>query len=311
MAASRELTAGVDHLGWRVDAWISDALDDVSRSRVKTLIEEGHIVLSTGVAPKPHARVKSGMAVRVTIPPAEPLALEPESIPLDILHEDRDVIVLNKAAGMVVHPAAGHATGTLVHALLYHCHDLAGIGGELRPGIVHRLDKDTSGVVVVAKNDHALADLAAQFKNRSVRKEYVALVKGCPSPASGRIETQVGRSSHDRQKMSTRSASGRHAITNYKVERDYGACALVRLCIETGRTHQIRVHMAHIGTPVLGDSKYGRRATSLGISVPIERQLLHAEMLAFRHPRSGEKRQFRAPLPEDMRLVLRALDGLT
>lgn len=308
MADSQEITADVDHLGWRVDAWISDTLTDVSRSRVKALIDEGHIVLSTGDTPKPHARVKSGMVVHVTIPPAEPLALTPESIPLHILHEDQHIIVLNKSAGLVVHPAAGHATGTLVHALLYHCRDLAGIGGELRPGIVHRLDKDTTGVMVVAKNDHALVELAAQFKNRSVHKEYVALVKGCPSPTSGRIETEVGRSRHNRQKMSTQSSSGRHAITNYTVERDYGACALVRLSIETGRTHQIRVHMAHIGTPVLGDSTYGRRATSLDISAPIARQLLHAESLAFHHPHTGESLQFRAPLPDDMQMVLRALD---
>ena len=195
-----------------------------------------------------------------------------------------------------MHPAAGHPGGTLVNALLHHCHDLTGIGGELRPGIVHRLDKDTTGVMVAAKTAAALEALADQFKQRGVRKEYVALVHGAPRPATGVIESLIGRSRHDRKKMSAQPARGRHAVTHYQIEEALGTFCLLRLRIETGRTHQIRVHLAHIGHPVVGDPAYGRRH-----SIPdVDRQMLHAAQLTLQHPRTGATLEFSAPLPSDM-----------
>jgi 23S rRNA pseudouridine1911/1915/1917 synthase len=239
--------------------------------------------------------------VTVAIPPAEPLALTPEPIPLQILYEDEHLLVLNKPAGLVVHPGAGRATGTLVHALLAHCPNLPGIGGVERPGIVHRLDRDTSGVMVVAKSEAAHQSLSLQFKNRIVRKRYLALVHGEVRQEAGRIEAAIGRREHDRTRMGVKTAGGRMARTAYRVLRRLPGMTLVELGLETGRTHQIRVHLAHIGHPVVGDEVYGGRRERHGAAgvPPAPRQLLHAWWLGFRHPVHGEWLEFAAPIPAD------------
>ena len=292
--------------GLRLDVWLERALPELSRSRIQSLIKAGHITLG-GRAAKPHARLRAGLEAVVRVPAARPVSAVAEAIPVAALYEDDDVIVVNKPAGLVVHPAAGHASGTLVNALLNHCADLAGIGGEIRPGIVHRLDKDTSGALVVAKNDAAMAGLIRQFKSGAVLKEYLALVWGTPQPPEGRLETLIGRSRHDRKKMSARPASGRPAVTHYAVQERLGDFSLMRIRIETGRTHQIRVHMAHMGHPVLGDTQYGRRRGVL--SIRVSRQLLHAQRLVFKHPRTGVTIDSRAPLPPDFSRALDALRG--
>jgi 23S rRNA pseudouridine1911/1915/1917 synthase len=236
------------------------------------------------------------MEVCVRIPPPTVTELMPEAIPLDVLYEDSDIIIVNKQAGLVVHPAAGHSSGTLVNALLYHCHDLGGIGGDLRPGIVHRLDKDTSGALVAAKHETALNGLIEQFKAGRVEKEYRALVLGIPTPPSGTIETLIGRSRNDRKKMSAHPPVGRQAVTHYETIRRWVDAALLSVRIETGRTHQIRVHMRHIGHPVLGDSQYGSRQAAR----MAPRQMLHAFRLAFAHPVSGVPVSVTAAFPDDM-----------
>jgi len=290
--------------GLRVDIWLERRLEGFSRSRVQALIKSGLITVN-GRPVKAGAAVQSGWIAVVNLPPPAPVAVVAENIPLAVLYEDADVVVVNKPAGLVVHPAAGHASGTLVNALLYHCGDLAGIGGELRPGIVHRLDRDTSGAMVAAKNQKAMESLAAQFKARTVAKEYLALVAGAPKPLAGRIETLIGRSAHDRKKMTTRTTTGRAAVSRYEVVEVLGGVSLVRVKIETGRTHQIRVHMAHIGHPVVGDPQYGHARVAL--PVPAKRQMLHAARLAFDHPVTGVRMAFEAPLPSDMAELIAGL----
>ncbi|MBL7077251.1 MAG: RluA family pseudouridine synthase [Kiritimatiellae bacterium] len=295
-----ELTVAPDDVGQRLDTWLHAQLPDYSRSRLQGLIKKGHVVMD-GAKVRPHSPTRAGAVVTITCPPAKAVELAPEDIPLDILYEDSDLVVVNKPAGLVVHPAVGNWTGTLVNALLHHCRDLAGVGGELRPGIVHRLDKDTSGIMVVAKNDSALQGLVNQFKAGSVKKEYAALVRGVPHPAHRRIETLIGRSRNDRKKMSAQPPRGRKAVTHYEVVEPFGELAAhVAVRIETGRTHQIRVHMAHIGHPVLGDSVYGRNKPIAELGTP-DRQLLHAHRLAFMHPGNGKELVFEAPLPDDIR----------
>jgi 23S rRNA pseudouridine1911/1915/1917 synthase len=305
-----ELTVDAADAGQRLDAWLHAQLPAYSRSRLQGLIKKGHVTVD-GAATRPHALTRADARVHVTCPPAEPVAIQPEAIPLDILYEDPDIIVINKSAGLVVHPAVGHWTGTLVNALLHHCNDLAGVGGELRPGIVHRLDKDTSGAMVVAKHDLAMEQLVNQFKAGEVQKEYVALVRGVPQPRQRRIETLIGRSRHHRKKMSAQPPRGRRAVTHYTVDERYGRLAArVNVRIETGRTHQIRVHMSHIGHPVLGDTVYGRNKP-LGDLAPPARQLLHAWHLALRHPISREPLVFEAPLPQDMEQWIEDLKRVT
>jgi 23S rRNA pseudouridine1911/1915/1917 synthase len=294
-----------DDQGHRLDAWLARRQPELSRARWQALIREGHVRID-GAATKPNHHLREGECLTFEIPPAKPAALEPEPVPLSIIHEDADIIVVNKQAGLVVHPAPGHGTGTLVNGLLHHCHDLAGVGGELRPGIVHRLDKDTTGVLVVAKNEAAMKSLGRQFRNRSVKKEYVALVWGHPEPERGTLETLVGRSPHNRQKMSASPHVGRHAVTTYETMERLGPATLLKVRIETGRTHQIRVHMAHLGHPVVGDTRYGgARRTVPGLVAG--RQLLHARTLTLEHPGTGEVMEFEAPLPEDMGAAIRAL----
>lgn len=291
--------------GMRLDTWLAKANPACSRSRWQQLIRDGHVRVN-GAACKPQHKVAAGDKVVYEIPKAEPVAVEPEEIALDVLFEDHDIIVINKPAGLVVHPAPGNYTGTLVNALLHRCRDLEGIGGELRPGIVHRLDKDTSGVMVVAKNERAMQFLVDAFKNREVQKEYLALVAGQMDRRSGTISTLIGRSRGDRKKMSTRPASGgREAVSHYTVEEQFQEAALLRVKLETGRTHQIRVHMAHIGHPIIGDRQYGRAGNLFGAT----RQMLHAETLILTHPASGETMTFHAPPPEDMANALKALRG--
>jgi 23S rRNA pseudouridine1911/1915/1917 synthase len=292
--------------GNRLDTWLSGREPDLSRARIQALIHGGHVTLD-GKAAKPSQKLSEGQTVTLTIPPAVETASRPEAIPLEVLFEDRDLIVINKPAGLVVHPAAGHASGTLVNALLARCPDLAGIGGEIRPGIVHRLDRDTTGVMVVAKNETAMRSLVNQFRDRQVTKEYLALVWGHLNPPSGRTETLIGRNPHDRKKMSAKPVIGRPAVTLYETAETFAATSLLRVRIETGRTHQIRVHMAHLGHSIVGDPQYGRpRRETLPVPVPA-RQMLHAAKLSFIHPATGQPMTFEAPLPADMRELVSIL----
>jgi len=296
-----------DGKGQRLDAWLSLVEPDLSRARIQDLIRSGHIALN-GKPTKPSQSLQTGQEIQIDIPPPVEVELKPEAIPLDILFEDSDLIVLNKPAGLVVHPAVGHASGTLVNALLAHCSDLAGIGGEKRPGIVHRLDRDTTGVMVVAKNEKTMRALTSQFKLRETTKEYLALVWGHLNPPAGRTETLIGRNPHDRKKMCTKPTVGRTAITHYETIKIFADTSLLRIRIETGRTHQIRVHMAFLGHSIVGDPQYGRpRRDSLPVPVP-PRQMLHAAKLSFTHPATEKKLVFEAPLPQDMRELLDHMD---
>lgn len=284
----------------RLDIWVSGQLPHLTRARVQALIKSGDIHVD-GRSVRASYKLRDGMEVSVGIQPVKDVGLEPEDIPLEVIHEDSNIIVINKPAGLVVHPAAGHSSGTLVNALLFHCKDLQGIGGEMRPGIVHRLDKDTSGVMVAAKNGQTMEVMQRQFKERKVRKEYLAIVHGVPCPASGEIRTLIGRSRHDRKKMSARPTTpGREAVTEYVVEEKYGQTSLVRLRIATGRTHQIRVHMAHLGNPVVGDKQYGSIRRDNSLSENPGRQMLHAQKLAFGSPEDGRPMEFSARLWPDM-----------
>lgn len=298
--------------GTRLDVWLTrlalgltELGQGVSRAKVQELIHAGHVTVN-GRAVKEHHKTRSGEVVALVIPPPLPSPLIPEAIPLAILYEDADLLVLNKPAGLVVHPAAGHASGTLLNALLHHCPSLAGSGGGQRPGIVHRLDRDTSGLMVVAKNERARLDLISQFKQRSVRKEYVALVWGQPHPAQGTIETLIGRHRTDRKKMSALPRTGRRAVTHYELMERLGNIALMRLKPETGRTHQLRVHLAHRGWPIVGDEQYGVRSTR-SLPVAVFRQMLHAETLGFTHPVTGQPLSFTAPWPADLQALVAAL----
>ena len=303
----RQFSVDTADAGQRLDVFVARA-SGLSRARVRTLIDGGAVLVG-GHPQKPRHAVHTGDQVTLTVPEPEPLALTPEPIPLDILYEDEALVVLNKPAGLVVHPGAGRATGTLVHALLAHCRELPGIGGVERPGIVHRLDRDTSGVMVVAKSEAAHASLSAQFKSRAVRKRYLALVHGVMRQDAGRIEAAIGRREQDRKRMGVRVQGGREARTAYRVLRRYPAMTLVEASLETGRTHQIRVHLAHIGHPVFGDTTYGgrrERQSEASGRLRGQRQMLHAWRLGFRHPRTGAWLEFTAPIPEDFAALLGA-----
>ncbi len=294
----------LDH-GHRLDKVLhnNSHLAELSRSRIQQLIKDGYVLVndkSVKLSYKVHEKDR----IVVAIPSPKELLLKPQELPLGILYEDEHLIVINKDPGVVVHPAAGNMEGTLVHGLLYHCQDLSGIGGVMRPGIIHRLDKDTSGVLVVAKTDLAHQSLVEQFKKRQVRKIYLAIVAGCPAHHSGTIDTLMGRHPVHRKKMAVLERGGRTAVTEYEVVEAFRQAALLRVIIKTGRTHQIRVHMAHIGCPVIGDAVYGgKKAQMEGIT----RQCLHASQLTIAHPLTTEILQFDAPLPEDMKNLLAAL----
>lgn len=304
--------------GKRLDVLVASRFSDLSRSFFAHLIIDGRIKVQ-GKIMKPGYRVKSGDQVEGIIPPPELLTFRPEPIPIEILFEDEHMIVINKQPGLVVHPAPGHSSGTLVNALLYHCPTLGSIGGKIRPGIVHRLDKETSGVLVVAKNDAAHHHLAGQFKSREVKKRYLALVHGYVKEDRGTVDFSIGRHPVDRKKMSTRSRKARGAETRWKVKERFDGVTLLDLDLKTGRTHQIRVHCAAIGHPVVGDAVYGGRrrldlsgkGKSVLSQIKVTRQMLHAQCLQFVHPVTKEDMSFRAPLPDDMAGLIEALRNRT
>lgn len=284
----------------RLDAWLAAQAPELSRARVQALIKAGQVTCG-GAAVKANAKPKAGQVVEVEVPAPEPALPEPEDIPLEVLYEDGDCLVLVKPAGLVVHPAPGHASGTLVNALLHHCRDLGGVGGVQRPGIVHRLDKETSGLMVVAKNDAAMAGFVRLFQTGGITKEYLTLVHGAPPKVSGTVCSLIGRHPVDRKRMAVVTRNGKQAVTHYEVERQVEALTLVRCRIETGRTHQIRVHMQSLGCPVAGDALYGRPAADRRLVPVPARQMLHAARLAFAHPVTGVAMAFTAPLPQDFR----------
>jgi 23S rRNA pseudouridine1911/1915/1917 synthase len=295
----------VQQSGLRVDRYIAQEAPDLSRSLVRKLLDDGRVTVA-GQVPKASYTVQAGDEIIVRVPPPESTAVLAEAIPLSVIYEDADIVVVDKPAGMVVHPAHGHRSGTLVNALLAHCPDLAGIGGALRPGIVHRLDKDTSGLLIVAKNDAAHRHLQAQFQARLVHKTYLALVEGVPQAAHGLIDAPVGRDPQRRQRMAIvtgASHRGREARTEYRVVERFPRHALVEAEPVTGRTHQIRIHLAFIGHPIVGDRVYGFRKQHLAVP----RQFLHAARIAFTLPGSGQPVEFTSPLPEDLAAVLRTL----
>lgn len=297
-----EFTADRD--GERLDVFLARMDETLSRSRVQRLIADGHVMVD-GKTPKASQRLSEGATVAVEMPEPEAADILPEQIPLDILYEDEDVIVVNKARGMVVHPAAGVSRGTLVNALLAHCKDLSGINGALRPGIVHRLDKDTSGVMIAAKNDAAHRSLAEQIQQKTAKRVYWAILTGNIAEEEGVIHGAIGRNPKDRQKMAVVRENGKDATTKFRVLERFGAYILVECRLMTGRTHQIRVHMAYIGHPVVGDPKYGAKKCPFSI----EGQALHSKTLMFTHPRTGERMEFEAPLPKDMQMILDDLRG--
>ena len=296
---SHTFEVGPDEGPVRLDQYLASVLPGpVSRSHIKKLIDSGNILVN-GSPAKPHHKVKPGERIEVRHEEPIPSRPEAEDIALDILYEDDDIIVINKQAGIAVHPGAGKSSGTVVNALLNHCRELSDVDAA-RPGIVHRLDKETSGVMVAAKNNASHAELARQFKDRTVKKYYLALVKGTVELDNGTVDLPIGRHQSNRQKMAVRHDSERKAVTEYKVIKRFDGFTLVKLNLKTGRTHQIRVHMAYIGHPVLGDEKYGSRALKGGLS----RQALHSYYLKLRHPTSGKEMEFTAGLPDDMKNML-------
>ena len=300
---TRELTAATEHAGVRLDAFLS-ADGALTRSQAARLIAEGRVRVNGKPAAK-SARLSGGETVTVDVPQLRETALPPQDIPLDVVYEDDDVIVVNKPTGLVVHPAPGHPDGTLVNALLHHCGDsLSGIGGEKRPGIVHRIDRDTSGLIIAAKNDAAHLALSAQLKDHSLSLTYECLVTGNMKQDSGTVDAPIGRSSADRKKMAV-VPTGRRAVTHWEVVARYPGVTHLRCRLETGRTHQIRVHMAYIGHPILGDTVYGAKKPVPGLTG----QCLHAAGLRFVHPRTGEPVELHCPLPPEFTAMLQKLQS--
>lgn len=309
-----EVITGTINTAGRLDKALAEA-SDLSRERVKALIAEGQVTVEGHQAASPTAKVQVGLSFSIHIlPPIDPQA-SPQDIPLTIIHEDEYLVVVDKAAGMVVHPAAGNPDGTLVNALLHHCAvsgggELSGIGGVARPGIVHRIDKDTSGLLVVAKSDAAHEGLAKQFADHSIERLYLAVVNGHPMPRSGKVEGRIGRSDGNRKKMavlSDDSSRGKHAVTHYRTIKRLGAASLVECRLETGRTHQVRVHMSSIGHSLLGDPAYGRASSSIRpvlARLEFVRQALHAAVLGFVHPITGNQLRFESELPSDMQELI-------
>ncbi len=307
---TRTLEVDSEGEGARLDAWLAAELE-LSRTRIQRLLEEGKILLN-GEIPRKAEPVQKGDRVTVEIPEPRPLEAEPEDLPLDVRYEDEHLLVVNKAAGMVVHPAPGHRTGTLVNALLHHVQDLSGIGGTLRPGIVHRLDRDTSGLLVVAKEDSAHRGLSEALKRREVRRLYIAASWGHLAQSHMQVDAPIGRDPRVRQRMAVVDG-GRRAVTNLRVRERWRAAELLDVGLSTGRTHQIRVHLAHLGHPVIGDQTYGagwergmgggNRGWARELAKMAERQFLHAAKLGFRHPATGEELRFSAPLPADLAAI--------
>lgn len=300
-AGLETVMADAEDAGTRVDVFLAAKLG-ASRSNMQKLLDEGRVKRGDKVL-KANYKVRAGEVFTVDIPEPEPIEAVPENIPLDIIYEDDDVVVLNKARGMVVHPAPGNYTGTLVNALLYHCTNLSGINSAIRPGIVHRLDKDTSGIMIVAKNDAAHIALSQQIQSKTAVRTYLAVVRGNIKTDSGTITTQIARDKNDRKKMAVVKEGGREAITDYEVLERFGKYTLVRCKLRTGRTHQIRVHMEYLGYPLVGDPKYSPMKTPFAI----KGQALHSHTLEFTHPRTGERMKFEALLPEDMHKIITRL----
>jgi 23S rRNA pseudouridine1911/1915/1917 synthase len=326
-SAIHKALAGDDHAGWRLDRFLAAALPDFSRSRLQQLLEAGAVSLGSKTIGDGNHRVKPGEEYQLRVPPTASAIPQGQDIPLEVVHEDKDLIVINKPAGLVVHPAAGNPDGTLVNALIGHCGpDNLAIGGEARPGIVHRLDKDTSGLLVAAKTERAMASLAKQFANHTIERAYHALVWGSPREREGRIESQIGRSPFDRKRMAVLRGGGKEARTRYQVIEKFGPAerpfaSLIECRLETGRTHQIRVHLTHLGHPLIGDPQYGRTRTAPRPKNPAEeaaftaaagfsRQALHAFVLGFQHPSLHKTLRFEAPWPADFAELVRALRGL-
>ena len=293
-----------NNLKKRLDTYIVDKIQELSRTTVKRLIDEEKILVN-GKKQKSSYKPEQGDSISIDIPEAHEIELEAQNIPVPVIYEDNDIIVVNKPKGMVVHPANGNPDGTLVNAILAMCKDsLSGIGGEIRPGIVHRLDKDTSGLLIVAKNDEAHIKMSKQIQDRQVTKKYIALVKGVISENEATIDLPIGRSTKDRKKMAV-DAKGKNAITHFKVLKRYNNYTLLELKIDTGRTHQIRVHMSYIGHPVVGDSVYSNGKNEFGV----EGQMLHARYLEFKHPITQKKMKLEAPLPKYFEEILKKLDN--
>ena len=324
-----EFVVADEAAGTRLDAWVAGAVADLGRNHAKRLILTGRVAIGGRTIVEAKRPVKPGDRIAIDFPPATPSAIEGEAIALDVVYEDDALIVINKPAGLVVHPAGGHHTGTLVNALIAHCGtSLSGIGGVARPGIVHRLDKDTTGLMVVAKTDHAHRGLAAQFADHGrsgpLERGYKAIVWGVPDRPIGTIEASLGRSTRNREKIEVKRIGGREAITHYRIAELYGAktkpiAAMVECQLETGRTHQIRVHLALIGHPVIGDRAYASGfATKISllpeparkIASGFPRQALHAWLLGFEHPETGDEMRFESPLPTDMQALVSALKAL-
>jgi pseudouridine synthase, RluA family len=291
--------------GTRLDMVLSLVMEETSRSHIQKLIEGGSVQIDGRLCNSKKQKVKAGNLVRILIPEPEILDVIPENIPLDIVYEDEDVLVVNKPKGMVVHPAVGNFTGTLVNAILYHCDNLSSINGVIRPGIVHRIDKDTSGLLMVAKNDLAHRLLAEQLAEHSITRAYRAVVYSNFTEDEGTVDAPIGRDPKNRLKMAVTQMNSKEAITHYRVLERFGNFTYIEARLETGRTHQIRVHMAYINHPLLGDAVYGPKKKAMGA----ESQMLHAKMLGFRHPRTGEYLEFDSPLPEGFQRILKKMGG--
>ncbi|MEL6579559.1 MAG: RluA family pseudouridine synthase [Cyanobacteria bacterium J06621_12] len=304
----QEIELQVTETAKRLDGWLAAQLPDISRSRVQKLIENGHIRLNNKICHSKKIKLSLGDHLQVTIPEPEKLALTAENIPLDVLYEDEHLIIINKPAGMVVHPAPGHYTGTLVHALLHHCETLAGIGGVERPGIVHRIDKNTTGAIVVAKSDRAHQHLQAQIKAKTARREYWGIIYGSFTTTAGTIDLPVGRDHRDRKKMAVIPVEqgGRTAVTHWQTLERIGNYSLIQFLLQTGRTHQIRVHCTHYGHPLVGDSTYG---SNRSLKVNLTGQALHARQLSLLHPVSGKLITAIAPPPAEFNKLLQVLRG--
>ena len=317
MSDTIHITTTEADAGQRLDKSLSTQLPELSRSRIKALIEAGQVTLANGeTLCDPARKVKSGEEICITIPPPEPAIPEPQAIPLNIVYEDDALLVIDKPVGLTVHPAPGNPDGTLVNALLAHCGDsLSGIGGVARPGIVHRLDKDTSGLMAVAKSDAAHQTLSAQLAERSMKRTYQAIVWGIPLPTSGSIEGTIGRSPKNRKKMAVVSKGGKPAVTHYTLLESFGSASLIECRLETGRTHQIRVHMGHLGHALLGDPLYGTKRKNTPVELAdflknFNRQALHACALTLKHPKTNKTQSFTSPLPEDIQTLLDLLRDL-
>jgi 23S rRNA pseudouridine1911/1915/1917 synthase len=299
------ITSQQDNNGKRIDSWLAEKLEDMSRTYIKKLIIEGRVLVNDRPV-KANYRIRCGDIVKLNIPEPQPLETEPEDISINIIYDDEHIIVIDKPQGMVVHPAAGNRTGTLVNALIHHYGDnLSDINGVIRPGIVHRLDKDTSGVLLVAKTNAAHRKLVEMFKNHEIKKIYFAIVDGIVAPDKGKIDAPIGRHPVNRKKMAVNTERGRSAVTYFQVVERFNGCTMVKIRLETGRTHQIRVHMAFIGHPVLGDNTYGKKSTNKTLG--IDKQLLHAGLIGFRHPVTGAYMEFESRLPEHFRSFLEML----